>query len=256
MAIGMPEAAQEEVSLARFIRQLWETGQVDVADAGKDLRFVDDRDDAWLQLQWCASEERLSLPGHAPTLSRPSAEWALHQFYRACSFLVHRSHAETELRHSLNVPAPESPSPAVCYSIDLVFRFLSDLHRLAQSISPNDPLLNIVETWGRDWPLSSVGMAFAAPKESAEDSGESGELPPQTMSPASEDETGLRFDLLPWWDDDCLRRLYVDRVLRRSDRSRLSDPRVATAVRSALGNYPELAPDISAAMTCGGETTQ
>lgn len=237
----MLDIDQANVSLAQFVRQLWETGQVEVFDAGKPERFFDDREEAWLQLEWLASEEQLSLPGRAPAVSRPSAEWALAQFYRACSFLVHRTQFEAELRQALNSPPPEASSPSVCYSVDLVFRFLPDVHRLAQTASPNDPLVSILERWGQDWPLSSVGMEFAAAQKSADESGEHSQSDERLTIT---DDAAPQFDLNPWWDDDCLRQLYIDRVLRRSDWSRLTDRRVEEAVRKAIGHFPELAPGV------------
>lgn len=234
MNFTMEATISESDSLADFVRHLWEAGQVGVLDlAGKPLsqRTLDD---AWLQLQLCASDERPSLPGSPPAISRPSAEWALQQFYRACSFLVHRAHSAELMHAALQPPPPEPLSPAVCYSVDLTFRYLPDLHRLAKAVSANDPLVKVLEHWGRQWPLSSIGMDYRQQTDDAR---------PDVREP----EPG-KFDLTGWWSDACLRRLYIDRVIQREDFSRLGDPPVAAAVRAALGLFPELSPKIAQAL--------
>lgn len=241
----MFDVADPPKSLAAFVNDLWESGQIAVFDLDPADKAFPSNDDAWLQLQWLASEVQTALPGDNPGLSRPAAEWALAQFYRACRFLVHRAHGEEILRGDLNRPAPEAPSPAVCYSVDLTFRFLPDLHRMATNLSTDDPLVAILETWGVQWPLSSVGMKFTPPKTlpDAENSSE------QNPGAASLTEASPQFDLDPWWPHDCLRRMYVDRVLRRGDLTRLADPRIADAVRQALGHHPDLAPAFAASST-------
>ena len=69
------------------------------------------------------------------------------------------------------------------------------------------------------WPLSSVGVSGV--------------------------EAG---GLEPILDDECLRRLYVDRIIARDDRSRLTHPRVREAVMEAVGMYEELAPQLVSAV--------
>ena len=250
----MSEESREVVSLAQFVRQLWETGRIEVRDNASQEFSAKDLADAWIQLQWCASEEQLSLPGPAPGLSRVSAEWALLQFYRACSYFVHRNHASAEMQQVLDPLAPELPSPVVCYSVDLTFRFLPDLHRLTRERSENDPLVDILQTWGRQWPLSSVGIKL----NSSPIAGIEKPIPPsapaskpQAASQAASEtspESPLEWDVSPWWEHLCLKRLYLDRVFNRVDVSRLSDPRVAAAAREALGQYSELAPHLSSTL--------
>ena len=230
----MESTVAETDLLADFVRQLWEAGQVGVLDAFAREFSSKLRDDAWLQLQLYASEERPALAGSPPSVSRPSAEWALLQMYRACSFLVHRTHAAEDMHAALGRELPEAASPDVCYSIDLTFRFLPDLHRLAKSVSASDPLVAVLETWGRQWPLSSVGMIFRPSEDT-------------NASIAREPAPG-NFDLTGWWADACLRSVYVDRVILQEDVSRLNDPAVADAVRAAIGLHPEVSPKIAAAL--------
>jgi len=244
----MSHATDQTPTLATFLEQLWETGRVSVLDLGARAVSPANREESWLQLRWYAGEERSALPGSAPDVSRPSAEWALLRFYRACSFLVHRKLSAEEMRSALDEPAPEAPSPSVCYSVDLTFRFLPDLHRLARGVSPNDPLVEALGRWGREWPLSSVGMESGTSQESPPENAESGELPPAGEALPVHPRKAIPCDLGPFWDDPCLRRLYVDRVIQRGDLGRLADPRVVEGVREALGGFPQLAPRFAEAL--------
>jgi hypothetical protein len=92
-------------------------------------------------------------------------------------------------------------------------RFLPDVVKLAKSAASDDPLIAQIHRIGRQWPLSSVGIASLG-----------------------------SVDIGPLRTSDTLMRLYVDRVLATGDADRLSDPIVAQAVAAAVGSYPELKP--------------
>jgi hypothetical protein len=152
-------------------------------------------------------------------------------FYRACQFAVFRDVPAEAVAGALSVPCPGATavtavaqSPAVHYSVDVVFRFLPDLARFARSAADNDPLLEPLQRWARQWPLSSVGMAGV-------------------------DGADVAFVAHP-----ALLALYVDRVIATRDRSRLADERVRQAVRAALGLHPQLAPDLAAALDASAST--
>jgi len=106
--------------------------------------------------------------------------------------------------------------------VDLTFRYLPDLAKLARSASERDPLLAHIVRWAVDWPLSSVGMVGIGP---------------------------VQIDNLA--KDRCLLKLYVDRVIARGDKSRLCDPRVREAAQQAIGLFPELAANMASA--CAGD---
>ena len=166
-------------------------------------------------------------------------------FSRACSFFIHRDHPAADMLAALSPPCPAAPSPSTCYSVDLTFRFLPDLHRLVQQASPQDPLCQVLKTWGLEWPLSSVGLEFKK-SETPEPQISNNDLQNQVTQPDPGSEMTSRLD--SWWDNPCLRRLYVDRVLDRGDTHRLADPRVAQAVREVLGYHPELSVKMAAAL--------
>jgi hypothetical protein len=165
-------------------------------------------------------EVRPELAFEAPALDAAVAGWALTILYRGCQSLVYRDIDADAVRDALSQPCPAAgPSPSVCYSADLAFRYLPDLLTLARGVAADDPLVTGLTELARRWPLSSVGVKGL---------------------------DGL--DVSPVLGDPALLQLYVDRIIERADRSRLTDPRVNEAVRTALGGYPELAPPISAAL--------
>lgn len=259
----MPDMQDPDRPIAhwpRFLTQLWETGRVHVPDLGQTPIPKSEREPGWERLQQLARADRKHLPGDPPQLARTAAEWAAVMIYRASSFLIHRSHDATVVQKALSIPCPQSPGPASCYSVDLTFRFLPDLHRMAVAISPSDPLTEIISAWARAWPLSSVGIDFSASESvNLQLDPDQKKLAASSPEPDAHQsrpfETAPELDLDPFWADDCLRRLYIDRVLDRGDKSRLSDSRVAEAVRAVLGNHPDLSAKMAAALGRGGNSS-
>lgn len=162
---------------------------------------------------------RRSLAGNPPRPLEPAVSWAAGLFYRAAQFLEYRDLNEDLLRRDLGVSCPEQKSAAVCYAVDLSFRFLPELIRLARAASESDPLTQRLMIWASEWPLSSVGV--------------------KGLSPVDVDD---------FISDVSLRTLYLDRIIATGDVSRLEDPRVRELARAALGAHPELAPKIAAAL--------
>jgi hypothetical protein len=187
--------------------------------------------------------DRRQAPGEAPAFVPQAAAWAGLQFYRACQLVVFRAHGEEDVRRELDRPYEGQRDAAEHYSVDLVFRYLPDLYRLASTGAEHDPLLEFLRGWARDWPLSSVGMAGVtalAAKETAgaEPQGES--KPLRTRPPA--------LDVSAVIEDPSLRILYVDRIVATADVSRLDDARVVEQVRAVLGVHPALAATIHPAL--------
>jgi len=156
--------------------------------------------------------QRADLPGSAPTVDQVALRWALVAFYHACQFRVYRHLGVSSLSERFADEAPRGSTAEAHYSVDLAFRFLPDLVKLAQSGSPEDPLLATLTEWCEAWPLSSVGVS-------------------DLNSPHCE----------PILTDECLLRIYVDRILRTQDASRQTDQRVRDEVSRAVGAFPELA---------------
>lgn len=164
---------------------------------------------------WDATARR-ELSGPVPAFDPVAAGWAVRQFYRGCQFLVCRDVPPEELARTLSVSCPSARGPGTDFSVDLVFRHLPELHDYARRVAPGDALVATLETWAREWPLSSPGIAL-----------------PETPS------LDTFAACVPLW------RLYVDRITARQATDRLRDPRVAAQVRADLGAFPELDPVVA-----------
>ncbi|HEV7401873.1 MAG TPA: hypothetical protein VGO11_03065 [Chthoniobacteraceae bacterium] len=177
--------------------------------------------EGWLEVVrgWDAVQRR-ELAFSAPDLSPAAAEWAAIRLYRGCQSLICREVAPDDLRRFLAEPCPEPPgAAATIYSVDLLFRFLPDLVKLARQVASGDPLVAELRKLAGAWPLSSVGIEGVGEVDAA----------PVLRHPG-------------------LRQLYVDRILAAGDTGRLKDPAVRLAVQTSLGMFPELSPKVAAAL--------
>lgn len=159
---------------------------------------------------------RQELSGEAPDFRLDVGDWSAALLYSGCRFVVCRDVPAAEIARVLKTPCPQARSPEVEWSADILLRHLPEVYRHARHLSPGDPLLTELTSLGREWPLSSVGLPGVGPVDAA-----------------------------PLLSHPVLARLYVDRVIKRSDLSRLSDPDTREAVKAALGAHPELAPEVS-----------
>jgi hypothetical protein len=209
-----------DATLPTFLNALFAEGRVRVAApaeiAERELHAADQ------VLAAMEKQYRQELPGTPPPLTAEVARWGAVMFYRACQFVAYRDLGEEQMDASFQPECPGDDSAGTHYSVDLTFRYLPDLLNLAQNASEGDPLLKRLRHWADRWPLSSVGVAG-------------------TSSAVSEAVTG----------HPCLLRLYTDRVIARRDVSRLADPRVRECVSQSLGIFPDLAPQMAAALRTG-----
>ena len=178
-----------------------------------------DRHAAELVIREFEERYRLDCPGQPPKLLMPAAIWAAEMFYGAAVAMTYREIDEAGVDEILSQPFPTGRDASAHYSVDLTFRLLPELHIRAKAASRSDPLLHHIEKWAKDWPLSSVGMAGVASEQ---------------------------IDAI--LANDCLRILYIDRLIARKDLSRLESPKVRDALRSAYGIHHQLAPEIHAAL--------
>jgi hypothetical protein len=201
------------MSLPAFLRQLFDHGRVTVELA--DVQQVDERElEALLRELDAAYREHL--PVGVPPLNVASASWAAKTLYLAAQVLVFRELENDVLQTALRA-APTNMEASEQFSIDLCLRFLPDLVRLARAASPSDPLVTSLLALGADWPLSSLGISGVSLSAI-------GHARVQSLSK----------DAAVW-------QIYVDRVLQTGDASRLADPATKTAVRVAVGAFPQLA---------------
>lgn len=205
------------MAIATFLHALFAEGRVRVpfqANLGpEDMRAAD------LVLVETERQYRQELPGTPPGLAIESARWAAVMFFRACQFVAFRDLGEEEMDRAFQPECPGGNAPETHYSVDLTFRYLPDLLRLARSPAEGDPLMKRLRHWADRWPLSSVGVSRTQP----------GPVEAVVRHPS-------------------LLCLYGDRVITSNDVSRLVDSRVRQRVAESLGAFPELAPAIAAAM--------
>ena len=209
------------MGLASFLNQLFEHGRVIVPP----FDVAIEQDDVVAMRAALVEAEtiwRNQIPHKAPLFDLDAAQWAATQFFHACRFVVYREEPEEAIRKKLSEPCPVSPTSggaSTHYSVDVTYRFLPDLIKLATRQAEGDPLIERLCQWARDWPLSSVGVREIE-IESVDD----------------------------FASDACLLALYADRVIAHHDISRLNDPRVRDAVAAAIGVHDELAPRMAAVL--------
>lgn len=162
---------------------------------------------------------RAELAGEVPPLNLDAAGWAARQMFKACQCLIDRDAGETVVRESLSFPSPASRDPSTDYSVDLLFRFLPDLLTITRRLAPGDALTRILESWAREWPLSSPGVSLSG-----------------------------AISLDSFIQQSALRRLYLDRLTALIAKDRTDHAEVRHWLRTDLAAYPELAPLIFEAL--------
>jgi len=199
---------------ADFLSGLFEDGRV-IVPAKLELSEEEQREADELLTSYEAVH-RLSLPTRAPEFDIAAAHWAGKQIFHACQFIAYRDHGVEAIHATLQADLGMVRTPGVIYSVDVLFRYLPDLIKLARSESERDPLLDCLNRWAAEWPLSSVGLLGFS--------------------------EGCIDGIV---EHRSLMQLYVDRIIANVDESRLSDPRVRDEVRASIGMHSELSSRLS-----------
>ena len=171
-------------------------------------------------------KEVLNFPGAAPSFEPDAAVWAARIVFNASQLLLFREKDAQDIVELLS-PYSGPMTPAAILSADLCLRCLPDVIVKAREINPDDPLIGLLEDLLQVWHYSGIGY-FRLPEGGGEPAGAEDSVGIDSMSGGGE------FDFSPILADDCLRLLYIDRVIER---------RV-----TALANLPELRPGILAVM--------
>lgn len=201
--------------LADFLKALFDHGHIVLPEPSTDSS-ADDLEQARAVLIEFEASWRLEFPGAAPEFDSEAALWSSKMLYRAAQSMVFRAIGEDELKAGLAEPCPTGEVASSHYSVDLVFRFLSEFAILAHGAASDDPLLVLLREFGRSWPLSSVGMKGLA-----------GDQIHQLRLAEVLNHSGLR-------------QLYVDRILAKEDFERARELRTNQAIRAAIGAHPEM----------------
>jgi hypothetical protein len=200
--------------IVEFCEALFSEGAVRLADSNP--AAAEDIDNAARFILQAEVELREHLPGKPPEADPAAVEWVTGMFHRASQLLVYRELGEELVTKDLSVPGPDPGSTNAIYSVDLVFRFLPDLWRIAHAASADDPLVKRLAEWSQTWPLSGIGIPHDGPRA---------------------------IDAI--LQHSCLRRMLVDRVIEKQAAHLLADARVRELVRAALGSHAHLAPEIT-----------
>ena len=209
-AVGMQP--NEGSTLSIFVRSVRETGAVALVLEPLDARL----DGVESELRALDGRARLALGGEAPALQMDAAIWAARLMYRLCQCAVCRDLGEVTIRAACDPPCPGPVGPSRVWSVDLLLRHLPALWRWVRRQSHLDPLVVALETVGKTWPMSSVGMPACG-------GGSIGEFEA----------------------DPTLLRLYVDRIEAEGDLTRLGVAAVDRMVRNDLGVHRALAPRLA-----------
>jgi hypothetical protein len=202
------------MNLPEFLKGLFAEGRV-AAPAPAELAS-DDLSEAALVLEEQDELCRLDAPEGLPAYDSQAATWAAIQFYHACQITMFRDIGEDAIAKLRDNELKNWGQAEAHYSVDLSFRFLPDLIRIARSMATDDPLVNLLMDWCRRWPLSSVGVKGTGDVQ----------LGPIGESPG-------------------LMSMYVDRVLAREAAERVGNGLVAREIRRALGLYSNLSPKLA-----------
>lgn len=194
---------------------------------------------------------RLEAPGIAPAFDAEAAQWAATMFCQACQFTVYRdADAETVAKALAPPPLGRHGDPgdrvraaSLHWSIDLVFRYLPDLYRLARGLSEADPLVAQLARWARAWPLSAVGI-----KTVANGASEASASANDQATDDANDQAGVRDAIDEVLGHPCLAVIYVDRVIAQKDWARLIHPAVRKAVRQSFGGHEPWPHDVRVAL--------
>jgi hypothetical protein len=161
-------------------------------------------------------QARSELALACPSFQAHAALWAARILYHLCQFTACRDIGPEQIHATCRVPCPAPHNPETAWSVDLSFRHLPDVYRLAH-LSQADPLVEELKELAAAWPLSSVGL-------------------PGLSKPAVDS----------FIEHESLRRLYADRIVASGDTSRVGyDPRVDQILRADLGIHQQLAPDLA-----------
>ena len=197
-------------TLSRFIKDLHESGRVVVPLAGPD---AEDPALGLAAARQAAAVAARAAPGRAPDVQDEPLLWGFATLFQAARFLAHRDLGPELLAAAFAGPAPAERDPGTIFAVDVGLRHLPTVAGWVRAAASADPLLAEAQRLGRDWPLSSVGMAGVA-----------------------------------GWDDRPLAAhptlvgLYTARIIASGDSGRAAAPWVRAALAAALGDHPSLAP--------------
>ncbi|MBS1665127.1 MAG: hypothetical protein JST68_29040 [Bacteroidetes bacterium] len=153
--------------------------------------------------------ECLNYPGRAPDFEPGAAIWAARIVFIASQLLLARDKGGRDLMQVLPAYTGRKTAAAIL-SADLCLRCLPDVIDKAIEISPDDELVPLLKRVLRDWHYSGVGDVADAELDWASIAG-----------------------------DECLLRLYADRVIERKAAELVNTPVLRPVVMAAIGDHQD-----------------
>jgi uncharacterized protein YqgQ len=152
--------------------------------------------------------ELLNVPSGAPLFNANAAVWAAKVIYTACQLILYRENKEEELANLFPSYTREINATAI-FSADLCLRFLPQIITETKHVDPDDKLIHILETFLVQWHFSGIGYDLKT--------------------------TALNFETI--FANECLQKLYVDRVVEKKDTAKASLPIVQEKIKEIFGIY-------------------
>jgi len=154
--------------------------------------------------------EASGYPGTPPRWDPATAGWSAKVLFHAAQLLLYRSH-EADALADYFPDFDQPPTAAAMISADGCLRYLPGILRQLEAIDVEDALIPILKEILRQWHYS--GLLAEVP-------------------PVPEDLTTIV-------GNDCLRRLYVDRVIETQNTDMAGHPELHGFVLAALGNHAD-----------------
>lgn len=199
------------MELADFINNIRESGEIIVDNGSVDLSNSGNELAKELKLTYDLLSDHFS--GKVPPFSELGAIWGARTLYRIVQYLLIREANEEEIRNDLFIFEDELTSEVI-FSVDLTLRHLPNIYHLAKDLSPDDILVKKIEEISTQFPLSSVGIEIK-----------------ETLDV----ELILRIP--------SLRIEYVDRIIERKAKDRLSNKDVCKYIEAVLDKNNSIWPN-------------
>jgi hypothetical protein len=158
---------------------------------------------------------RSHAPENVPELNIEAATAAATLFYDCTRFSIFQN-IEPEAIEEIFLPPFDFEDVSIHYSVDLFFRHLAIIYKKCRMSAPGEPLTDKIAALLYPWPLSNVVIkGFDTANDSI--------IVKHT----------------------CLKRIYLDRIIKYINDSRLTDPELLEAFKQAVGLNEELAPQLT-----------
>lgn len=154
------------------------------------------------------SRECLDYPEEPPSYDRSAAVWSALTLYHAAQLLLNRRNLKRSMDEYIT-PYTGAINADAVISADLCLRFLPAIVKKARIIDPEDELIGKLMGLLGTWSYSGISL-----------------------------EPGVEtLDLSMMTQSNCLRQLFVDRIIDNKAKSYLESPELRTHVLESLGNH-------------------